>query len=94
MASFQVSWGENHPQLPYIGDITVKELAKHNTRKDCWCSLKGYVYNLTSYLDVHPGGAETILKCAGGDMTEDFMKAHRWISPSLISKVRIGRLVK
>lgn len=93
MASAQIEWGDKHPQLEWIGDITRAEVAKHNTKDDCWCIFQGYVYNMTSYLKMHPGGPQTILVNAGGDMTEDFMARHRWISPNLISKIKIGKLV-
>ena len=35
--------------------VTSKELAKHNTRNDCWMALNGIVYNVTAYMDYHPG---------------------------------------
>ena len=38
-----------------ILQVTPKELAKHNSRKDCWMALNGIVYNVTSYMDFHPG---------------------------------------
>ena len=93
MASIQIAWGEKQPQLDWLGDITKEELAKHKTEDDCWVSFKGYVYNMTPYLKIHPGGVKTIMKCAGGDMTEDFNKRHAYISANLIAKVKIGKLV-
>ncbi|EAX93542.1 Cytochrome b5-like Heme/Steroid binding domain containing protein [Trichomonas vaginalis G3] len=94
MASAQIAWGEKQKQLPWIGDITPEELAKHNKPEDCWCSFKGDVYNMTPYLSMHPGGPKIIMSCAGADMTELFMKKHPYISPALIAKIKIGRLVK
>ena len=36
-------------------EVTPKQLSKHNRRKDCWIALNGTVYNVTPYMDYHPG---------------------------------------
>jgi mannose-6-phosphate isomerase-like protein (cupin superfamily) len=41
--------------------ITPKVLALHHTQDDAWVSLNGKVYDVTKYLDYHPGGSYTIL---------------------------------
>ncbi|KAK9448110.1 uncharacterized protein V1518DRAFT_334879 [Limtongia smithiae] len=54
--------------------ITVADFEKHNTKKSAYISLHGRkVYDLTSFLDDHPGGAGFILDYAGKDVT-DIMK--------------------
>ena len=35
--------------------FTADEIATHNTETDCWVSLYGEVYNVTKFLDDHPG---------------------------------------
>ncbi|CAN3375678.1 hypothetical protein DIURU_001238 [Diutina rugosa] len=56
------------PSLPLLAQATV---AKHNTPKDCWVTLfNRKVYDVTSFLDEHPGGADLIYPYAGKDVTE------------------------
>ena len=47
------------------------QVAEHATAKDAWVIVKGRVYDVTAYVEEHPGGA-AILKNAGGDATEGF----------------------
>ncbi|XP_051228713.1 cytochrome B5-like protein isoform X2 [Lolium perenne] len=48
-----------------------KDVSTHNTRKDCWIIIKDKVYDVTSYVEEHPGG-DAILNNAGADSTEGF----------------------
>lgn len=41
--------------------VTLEELKKHNSREDCWIAIKGKVYNITRYLDFHPGGLPELM---------------------------------
>lgn len=34
----------------------MEEVAKHNTKDDCWTVYKGIVYDVTDYAPAHPGG--------------------------------------
>lgn len=52
--------------------FTAEEVAQHATRDDLWIIYNNKVYDVTQYLDEHPGGEEVILDCAGGDSTEPF----------------------
>ncbi|KAL5682497.1 hypothetical protein ACJX0J_008882, partial [Zea mays] len=51
--------------------FTTEEISKHSTRKDCWIIIKDKVYDVTPYVEEHPGG-DAILNNAGGDSTEGF----------------------
>jgi L-lactate dehydrogenase (cytochrome) len=46
-------------------EIDGAEVAKHNNKKSCWIVLESNVYDVTSFLSKHPGGAAIILKQAG-----------------------------
>ncbi|KAI3626686.1 4-hydroxysphinganine ceramide fatty acyl 2-hydroxylase [Malassezia furfur] len=49
---------------------SLAEIAKHNKASDCWVVVKGKVYNVTDFLEDHPGGDDLILEHAGKDVTE------------------------
>ncbi|WJX80429.1 hypothetical protein P8452_63431 [Trifolium repens] len=51
---------------------TFEEIAKHNNKKDCWIIVNGKVYDVTPFLDDHPGGDESLISSTGKDATVDF----------------------
>ncbi|KAM0900240.1 hypothetical protein ACQ4PT_020755 [Festuca glaucescens] len=48
-----------------------KDVSTHSTRMDCWIIIKDKVYDVTPYVEEHPGG-DAILNNAGADSTEGF----------------------
>ncbi|XP_057783629.1 cytochrome b5-like [Salvia miltiorrhiza] len=52
--------------------FTYSDVSAHKTSDDCWVIINGKVYNVTSYLDEHPGGDEVILGQAGNDASQEF----------------------
>lgn len=56
--------------------INVNELMLHNKPNDCWVSINGHVYDVTDFIDLHPGGADKLLKFAGKDATKGFRMQH------------------
>ncbi|XP_017269742.1 cytochrome b5 reductase 4 isoform X1 [Kryptolebias marmoratus] len=74
-------------------EVTQEELQKHNTRKDCWTCIRGLVYNVTPYMDYHPGGEEELMKAAGIDGTDIFDQIHRWVNyESMLKECLVGRM--
>ncbi|KAA0171487.1 hypothetical protein FNF28_00699 [Cafeteria roenbergensis] len=53
-----------------------RDVAVHNTHDDCWIIVDGIVYDVTSWVDRHPGGAEVLLLCAGRECTEMMQSYH------------------
>jgi len=52
--------------------ITMEEVEKHDTEKSLWTVIDGKVFDLTTYLDYHPGGAKKLMLGAGCDCTSLF----------------------
>lgn len=52
--------------------ITMEEVEEHNTQESMWTVLNGNVYDLTLYLDYHPGGLKKIMMGAGADCSALF----------------------
>jgi len=56
--------------------IAFTEIAKHATKDDCWVAIHGKVYDVTAFLEEHPGGAGVIMAYAGKDATSGFQPIH------------------
>ncbi len=56
--------------------LSVAEIKTHDNKSDCWSIVNGNVYNLTSYVQNHPGGAAVIANICGKDGTKAFTNQH------------------
>ncbi len=56
--------------------LSAQEVAKHNSASDCWSVVKGNVYNLTSYIQRHPGGQSALKNICGKDGSAAFSNQH------------------
>ncbi|ODV77240.1 Inositolphosphorylceramide-B hydroxylase [Suhomyces tanzawaensis NRRL Y-17324] len=51
--------------------LSTEQVSKHSTPKDCWVTLYNRkVYDVTDFLEEHPGGADLIYPYAGKDITQ------------------------
>jgi 4-hydroxysphinganine ceramide fatty acyl 2-hydroxylase len=46
------------------------EVAAHNSAKSCYVSMGNRVFDVTDFIDSHPGGGELVLEYGGKDITE------------------------
>ncbi|KAI4754784.1 hypothetical protein D6C84_10476 [Aureobasidium pullulans] len=53
-------------------EYSLKDVAKHNTKNDVWVVIHGKVYDLTNYIQDHPGGADALIEVAGEDATSAY----------------------
>ncbi|KAL8809960.1 MAG: hypothetical protein Q9223_003424 [Gallowayella weberi] len=51
-----------------LPNYLTKEVATHKTSKSCWVTLGSKVYDVTDFVDAHPGGGELILEYGGKDV--------------------------
>lgn len=76
-----------------IKSITPAEMAQHNEEKDAWIAIQGLVFNVSQYMDFHPGGVEELMKGAGKDATKLFNDVHPWVNyQSILQKCFVGKL--
>lgn len=79
-----------------LREIDRLELALHHTREDCWVVIDGYVYDITSFIDKHPGGDTIMTAYAGRDVTEHFnlIFAHQKpVLKKLMEKMLVGKYI-
>ncbi|XP_008061304.1 cytochrome b5 reductase 4 isoform X2 [Carlito syrichta] len=74
-------------------EVTEEELRKHNKKDDCWICIRGFVYNVSPYMEYHPGGEDELMRAAGSDGTDLFDQVHRWVNyESMLKECLIGRM--
>lgn len=63
----QLDWVRNSARLRVSRprDVSKSELRRHATRHDVWMAIDSKVYDVTPYVEYHPGGVDMILAGAG-----------------------------
>ncbi|EXJ88708.1 cytochrome b5 [Capronia coronata CBS 617.96] len=58
--------------------FTPAEVAKHTAKADdgMYIIIDGSVYDVTNFVDEHPGGAKILKRVAGKDASKQFWKYH------------------
>ena len=70
---------------------TAEEVAHHRTPTDLWLIAHGKVYDVTRWVEMHPGGAAALLRRGGLDATRDF-DFHTKRAREMWEKTFIGKL--
>ncbi|KAJ5128602.1 hypothetical protein N7448_002318 [Penicillium atrosanguineum] len=74
-------------------NITLEQLADHNTLQSLWIAVHGLVYDLTTVSSDHPGGIDVLESCAGTDGTEAYEYAgHSEENMVKMQQYCVGRL--
>jgi len=55
---------------------TMAQVAANNSAKSCWAVIEGSVYNLTNWINSHPGGMGAIISLCGTEATASFKGKH------------------
>ncbi|KAL2217463.1 cytochrome b5-like heme/steroid binding domain-containing protein [Thermoascus aurantiacus ATCC 26904] len=74
-------------------EFTFQEVASHNTKKDLYVVIHDKVYDVSSFIDEHPGGEEVLLDVAGQDATEAFEDVgHSDEAREILAPLQVGVL--
>lgn len=76
--------------------FSLEEVQRHNTEKDAWIIHRGKVYDVSEFLERHPGGKDVLLAYTGQDvttlMTQEDIHKHTTFAYGWLRKYLIGRL--
>ncbi|MCA0294675.1 MAG: cytochrome b5 domain-containing protein [Actinobacteria bacterium] len=64
------------PTATKAAGYTMADVRKHATASSCWSVVDGTVYDLTKWINRHPGGRARILDMCGKDATRAFTAEH------------------
>ncbi|XP_070684522.1 cytochrome b5 type B [Pempheris klunzingeri] len=72
---------------------TSEEIRVHNMSTDTWLIIHNKIYDITCFLEEHPGGEEVLLEQAGADATESFEDVgHSTDAREMLQQYYIGEL--
>jgi len=82
-----------------VKTLRLEEVKKHNVGKgpdkSIWTVIHDKVYDITNFLDEHPGGEEILFENAGIDATENFEDVgHSSDAREMLEEYYIGELAE
>ncbi|KAL6803389.1 cytochrome b5-like heme/steroid binding domain-containing protein [Trichoderma sp. SZMC 28013] len=73
--------------------FSVDEVAKHASKTDLYMIIHHKVYDVSTFIEKHPGGEEILTDVAGRDATEEYDDAgHSEKADRLLKKLYIGEV--
>ncbi|KAI8093740.1 acyl-CoA dehydrogenase/oxidase [Halteromyces radiatus] len=72
--------------------FTRSEVARHSAENDIWIIIDASVYDMSRFIDMHPGGAFPILEFAGKDATDAFYGLHKQDVLLKYNRYKIGTI--
>ncbi len=76
--------------------FTPAEVASHNSKKSCFVTLGSNVYDVTDFIDAHPGGGDLVLEYAGKDikaiLEDEASHAHSEAAYEVLEDSHVGFL--
>ncbi|MEK7183067.1 MAG: cytochrome b5-like heme/steroid binding domain-containing protein [Patescibacteria group bacterium] len=99
-------WNESRPETS--SDIlvaasssedgyTMAQIAEHGDATSCWSAIEGKVYDLTEFIEEHPGGPKAVLVICGSEGTGSFNSMPTVVMPvarMTLAKYQIGVLAE
>ncbi|CAD6886769.1 unnamed protein product [Tilletia controversa] len=69
------------------------EVKKHQSEESVWVVVDGGVYDVTEFLEDHPGGKKILVQNGGKDASEAFWTYHsEKVLKSVAAEYKIGEL--
>uniref|UniRef100_A0A4W5MJQ7 Cytochrome b5 type B n=1 Tax=Hucho hucho TaxID=62062 RepID=A0A4W5MJQ7_9TELE len=82
----------NNTNDGHVKYYTLEEIKTHKST-DAWLIIHDKEYNITSFLEEHPGGEEVLVEQAGADATESFEDVgHSTDAREMLIQYYIGEL--
>jgi len=71
----------------------LKEIETHNQKESAWIVIHDGVYDVTKFLEEHPGGEEVLLEQAGREATEAFEDVgHSTDARDMMKQYKVGEV--
>ena len=71
----------------------IATVQQHNSARNAWIIFNDNVYDVTKFLEQHPGGEQVLLEVAGGDATDAFLDVgHSVRARRMMESYKIGSL--
>ncbi|KNC80576.1 hypothetical protein SARC_07060 [Sphaeroforma arctica JP610] len=84
------------PAQKQADSYTYEEVSVHHTADDCWVIHNGSVYDVTEFLEAHPGGPDIVLMSGGKDITKIMKDPHEHehsdFAVSMLEDYKVGAL--
>ncbi len=79
---------------PTAATYTLADVAKHKTATDCWTTVGGNVFDVSAFVNKHPGGVAAISQICGIDGTAAFTQMHgsNAKAQAMLASLKIGVL--
>ncbi|XP_030766125.1 cytochrome b5 isoform X2 [Sitophilus oryzae] len=75
-------------------ELSFEEIKKHTDKTSTWIVINNDVFDVTRFLNEHPGGEEVLLEQAGKDASEAFEDVgHSSDAREMMLKYKVGTLV-
>jgi cytochrome b involved in lipid metabolism len=83
---------KNDTETPGSPSFSQAQVAEHNSASSCYTIISGSVYDLTMWVNMHPGGKAAILSLCGIDGTQKFMAQHHGAQKQMdiLARFKIG----
>ncbi|CAI9290449.1 unnamed protein product [Lactuca saligna] len=73
--------------------FNLADVSPHNNSKDCWVIINARVYDVTNFLNDHPGGDNVLLDVAGKDASDEFEEVgHGSAARLMLDEYYIGEI--